>query len=155
MRSNPALPSNILTFTLSGSTFHSMNRSQQRPFWPVRVLIVAVFACLTICSGLTAARANVITAAHLIEGERMVPDGGWTSACNTAIENCTAQDNGSEPNEFYGLHHHHHVDCQFSALPAVPETADAWHHHDRAILPGYAAVIKAASPAAADQPPKI
>lgn len=118
-------------------------------------MVVALFACLTICSGLTSAEANVITVTHLAKGDQMLPDGGWTSACDTHMEQCNVSGDENDANELYGQHHHHHVDCQFSALPTTPDAASEWHGRRIVSLPAYLAVIKPAGLSAADHPPKI
>lgn len=84
----------------------------------------------------------------------MLPDGGWTSACDTRVEHCIPLNPHSDTNS-YGLHHHHHADCPFSGLPAAAGALWACVPTARASVPAYAAVVKPAAPSAADQPPKI
>jgi predicted transglutaminase-like cysteine proteinase len=117
-------------------------------------LVVAVLACLTISSALTAAHANVITVAHLVQGEQMLADGGWTSACDTRVEHCSPVD-GTDHDGLNALHHHHHSDYQFGTMAAVLPASDGLDVDGRTTLPAYTAVVKSASPSMADQPPKI
>jgi predicted transglutaminase-like cysteine proteinase len=121
----------------------------------LRVLVVAALTCLAIFSGLSSAQANVITAAHLVQGEQMLPDGGWTSACDTRIEHCTVSDATADHDALYGLHHHHHADYQFGATAATLSTASEFNRDERSSLPAYVAVIKDVTPSSVDQPPKI
>ncbi len=84
----------------------------------------------------------------------MLPDGGWTSRCDATAEQCVAHPVHSNANS-YGLHHHHHPDCQVGGLPDTSGGVVHEVRYGRALLPAYAAVIKTAAPSAADQPPKI
>ena len=128
-------------------TMHSLLRH-------VRMMIVAALALMTICSGLAAAHADVITVNHIAQGERMLSDGGWTAACDTAIERC-APPPAHADTDSYGLHHHHHPDCPFSGLPVATGAVPACVHSALAVFATYAAAVKPAAPSAADQPPKI
>lgn len=126
---------------------HSLSRH-------IRVWVVMALACLTIGSVLSSARANIVTATHLVHGEKMLQDGGWTSACDIRVEHCSTNETTVDPDSPYGLHHHHHADYQFGT---VEESASAsrLNRRGRPSLPTYAAVIKTAPPSSADQPPKI
>lgn len=118
------------------------------------MMIVAAFALMTICSGLATAHADVITVNHIAHGERMLPDGGWTSACNAAVEQCLPQPVHSDTDS-YGLHHHHHPDVQFGGLAIASGTAVYQASCRQAFFPGYSAVVKPTSLSATDHPPKI
>lgn len=85
----------------------------------------------------------------------MLPDGGWMSACETRVELCTVSGSEGDGTELSGLHHHHHVDCQFSALPAIQNAANEWYGQGTVLLPAYLAVNKPAGLSTADHPPKI
>ena len=118
----------------------------------VRMMIVAALALVTICSG-PAAHADVITINHIARGERMLPDGGWTAACEAGFEQCVAHTPHSD-SDGYALHHHHHSNGQFGALPAATGAFAPPGPVAQAAVPAYIAVVKPAAPAAVDQPPK-
>lgn len=131
-----------------------MIRATQSLLRPIRIMIVAAFALLAVISGLSAAHADVITANHIAHGERMLPDGGWPSACDAAAEHCLPQPIDVD-GDAYGLHHHHHPDGEFSGLPAAMDDAAGYISDGKSCVPDYAAVVKSASLPVADQPPKI
>ncbi len=120
----------------------------------VRIMIVAALALMTICSGLAAAHADVITVNHIANGERMLPDGGWIAPCRTTVRQCAPQPLHANA-DTYGLHHHHHPHGPFNGLPVATTAFSARVHTARAVFAAYAVVIKPAAPSAADQPPKI
>jgi hypothetical protein len=119
----------------------------------VRFFLVVAFAAMTMWAGASSAQAEVISAIHIAQGERMLPDGGWSSACDTRIEQCIPSGNeGSHGLAI--LHHHHHADCQFSGLIGTADNVIGRAGFAQARFPAYAAVDKPAPASTADQPPK-
>ncbi|MCR6659529.1 MAG: hypothetical protein NVV72_09340 [Asticcacaulis sp.] len=96
-----------------------------------------------------------MTATHLAQGEKILPDGGWTAPCNTHVEHCSANNETGDHDRLDGLHHHHHADYQFG--PMISDFCDIskLHSGKRSGSPTYTAVIKDVTPSSADQPPKI
>jgi len=135
--------------------FRRMNKTLHSLSGHMRVLVVAALTCLAICSGISTAQANVIAASHLLQGEQMLPDGGWSSACDILIEHCSVSNDTNDNDGTYGLHHHHHTDCQFGATLVTLSTETEFDGGLRSVLPAYSAVIKDVTPTSADQPPKI
>lgn len=132
-----------------------MIRAIQIPLSSLRAVLVLAMTAMTMWAGVTSAQAQILTSIHMARGEVALADGGWPAPCESSDEVCVAFPESEQELGLLGLHHHHHADCQFNALPAhVDDGSLVLTMANRPTI-AYRSTLKPAILAEVDQPPRI
>ncbi|WP_303832161.1 hypothetical protein [Asticcacaulis taihuensis] len=132
-----------------------MIRAIQTPLSSVRAFLVLALMAMTMWAGVSSAEAQILNSAHIARGDAALADGGWPSACERNDQACAAFPESEQELGLLGLHHHHHADCQFNALPAHIDEGSLVLTSVRRLNVAYQSILKPASLGEVDQPPKI
>ncbi len=132
-----------------------MIRAIETSLSSVRAFLVLALMAMTMWAGVTSAEAQILNSVHIARGEVALADGGWPSACENGDQVCAAFPEASTELGLLGLHHHHHADCQFNALPAHVDEGSLVLTSVNRLSVAYQSTLKPASLAEVDQPPKI
>lgn len=132
-----------------------MTRAIETSLSSLRAFLVLALMAMTMWAGVNSAEAQILNSVHIARGEVALADGGWPSACENGDQVCAAFPEASAERGMPGLHHHHHADCQFNALPAHHDEGSLFLTSVNRLSVAYRSTLKTASPALVDQPPKI
>lgn len=144
-----------MTFAPVLTIFTLMTRAIETSLSSLRAFLVLALMAMTMWAGVNSAEAQILNSVHIARGEVALADGGWPSACENGDQVCAAFPEASAERGMPGLHHHHHADCQFNALPAHHDEGSLFLTSVNRLSVAYRSTLKTASPALVDQPPKI
>lgn len=125
-----------------------------------RLLAWVALLCvaLTLGMGAITVQAQTSILAHIACDDTQLPDGGWTSRCESGNENGIAgksHGDAAEGNDLLDIDHHHHAEVPSGTLAARHDPAAPNLLAPVSFGPEPAAELLGIDPSLADQPPKI